>query len=114
MMENHTNSLETLFEKTGDYLETRIELLKLQAVNTTSDVTSSIVSKFAIALILALIVLILNTGIALWIGDILGKMYYGFFVVSGFYIMVVILLYAFRRSWIKKPLYNKLVKKMLN
>ncbi len=113
-MENNTNSLEALFERTGDYLETRMELLKLQAVNTTSDVTSSLISRFIIALIVALIVLILNIGIAIWIGDLLGKMHYGFFIVSGFYIIIAAMLYAFRSNWIKKPMYDKLIKKMLN
>ncbi len=113
-MENQTNSLEALFEKTGDYLETRIELLKLQAVNTTSDVTSSMASRFLIALVISLIVLILNVGISIWIGDMLGKMYYGFFLVSGFYILLAILLYYFRGKWIKMPLYDMLIKKMLN
>ncbi len=113
-MENQTNSLETLFEKTSDYLETRIELLKLQAVSTTSDVTSSLVSKFVIALIVSLVVLILNLGIAFWIGDLLGKTYYGFFLVSAFYILVAALFYFFRGKWIKGPFNDKLVRKMLN
>ncbi|HMI79897.1 MAG TPA: hypothetical protein VK484_13955 [Ferruginibacter sp.] len=113
-MENQNSSVETLFEKAGDYLETKIELLKLQAVNTTSDVTSSIVSRFAMLLVITLITLILNVGIALWIGDMLGKMYYGFFLVSGFYIIVAALLYFFRSKWIKRPLHDRLIKKMLN
>jgi hypothetical protein len=113
-VEEQTNSLEILFEKTGDYLETRIDLLKLQAVNTTSDVTSSLLAKFAIALIVSLITLILNIGIAMWLGDLLGKMYYGFFLVSGFYIIVAAVLYIFRHQWLKLPFYNMLVKKMLN
>jgi len=113
-MENHNNSVEALFEKTGDYLETRMELLKLQAVNRTSDITSSIISKFILGLVISLIVLLLNTGIAIWIGEITGKIYYGFFIVSGFYIIVAIFMYAFRSKWIKKPVNDMLVNKMLN
>lgn len=113
-MENNTNSLEVLLEKTGDYLETRIELLKLSTVSTTSEVTSSLLSKFVIALVLSLLILILNIGIAIWIGDEMGKMYYGFFIVSGFYLIVAIVLYYCRNSWIKKPLHDMLIKKMLN
>ena len=113
-MESHTNSVEALFEKTGDYLETRIELLKLQAVNTTSEITSSVVSRLVIVLIIGLITIILNTGIAIWLGDVLGKMYYGFFIVGGFYVIVALLLYAFRHKWIKGPVSDMLIKKMLN
>jgi hypothetical protein len=113
-MESQTNSVEALFEKTGDYLETRMELLKLQTINTTSDITSSIVSRLVLVLIVSLIVLILNTGIAIWIGDMLGKMYYGFFIVAGFYIVVACFLFIFRHKWIKRPVSDMLIKKMLN
>jgi hypothetical protein len=44
----------------------------------------------------------------------LGRLYYGFFIVSGFYILVALLLYAFRSTWLKKPIQDKLVRKMLN
>jgi hypothetical protein len=109
-----TNSVEALFEKTGDYLETRIELLRLQTINATSEITSSVVSRLVLVLIIGLITLILNTGIAIWLGDLLGKMYYGFFIVAGFYIIVALLLYAFKDKWIKVPVSNMLIKKLLN
>ena len=113
-MEHQASSIENLFEKTGDYLETRMELFKLKAVNTTSEITASILTKFIVGMVISLIILMLNVGIAIWIGDELGKIYYGFFIVSGFYIIVAILMYAFRRSWIKKPLNDMLINKMLN
>ena len=113
-MESQANSVEALFEKTGDYLETRMELLKLQTINRTSDITSSIVSRLVLVVIVSLIVLILNIGIAIWIGDRLGKMYYGFFIVGGFYTIVALLLYAFRGKWIKGPVNDMMIKKMLN
>lgn len=113
-MEAHTNSVEALFEKTTDYLETRIELTKLQTVHKITDVVSSLVSRLIIMIIIVLMVVVLNTGIAIWLGEILGKMYYGFFCLAGFYLLLVIVLAAGRRSWLKKPLSNKLVRKMLN
>jgi len=113
-MENPINSVEALFEKTTDYLETRIELVKLQAVNKITDVVSSLVSRLIIMIIIVLMVVVLNTGVALWLGEILGKMHYGFFCVAGFYLLVVLILAATRRSWLKKPIANKLVRKMLN
>jgi len=113
-MEDQINSLEALFEKTTDYLEARIELMKLQAVNKITDVVSSFVSRLIIMIVIILMVVVLNTGIAIWLGEMLGKMYYGFFCLAGFYLLLVIILAAARRSWIKKPIGNKLVRKMLN
>ena len=83
-MEDQINSVEALFEKTTDYLEARIELVKLQAVNKITDVLSSLVSRLIIMIIIVFMVVVLNTGIAIWLGDMLGKMYYGFFCVAGF------------------------------
>lgn len=113
-MEDQINSVEALFEKTTDYLEARIELVKLQAVNKITDVLSSLVSRLIIMIIIVFMVVVLNTGIAIWLGDMLGKMYYGFFCVAGFYLLLVIVLAAGRRSWLKRPFSNKLIRKMLN
>lgn len=113
-MEDQINSLETLFKKTTDYLETRVELVKLQTVHKITDVVSSLVSRFIIVTIVILMVVVLNTGIAIWLGEILGKMYYGFFCVAGFYLLLAVVLAAVRHSWLKKSIGNKLVKKMLN
>jgi hypothetical protein len=114
MMKNSTNSLNILLEKTGDYLETRMELLRLQAVSTTSDVTSSLLASFLILFFASITFLLLNIGVAMWIGDVTGKMHYGFFIVSGFYILLLLLFITLRKKLIKKPLHDMLVKKMLN
>ena len=113
-MEDPINAIESLFEKTTDYLEKRIELVKLQAVNKVTDVVSSMVSRLIIMIIIVLMIVVLNTGIAIWLGELLGKMYYGFFCVAGFYLLLLIVLASGRRSLLKKPLSDKLVRKMLS
>ena len=113
-MEDQINSVEALFKKTTDYLETRIELVKLQTVNKITDVVSSFVSMAIVMIIIVLMVVVLNIGIALWLGEILGKFYYGFFCVAGFYLLLAVVLIATRRNWLKRAIGNKLVRKMLN
>jgi len=113
-MEDPITSVEALFKRTTEYLETRIELVKLQTVNKITDVVSSLASRLIIVIFVLLMIVVLNTGIAIWLGEILGKMYYGFFCLAGFYLLLVIILAAARRSWIKKAIGNKLVRKMLN
>ena len=113
-MQDQINSLESLFEKTTDYLEKRIELVKLQAVHKAADVASTFLSRVIIATIVLLMVLVLNTGVAIWLGELLGEMYYGFFVLAGFYLLLAIVLYACRRTWLKRPFSDMIIKKMLN
>ena len=114
-MENQPNSsLGTLFESASDYLETRAELLKLQAIDKSSDVASSLVSRITILIMIIFGVFLLNTGLALWVGDLLGKPYLGFFAVAGFYGLLALLLHIFRDSWLKEPVSSMIIKKMLN
>jgi fatty acid desaturase len=57
--------------------------------------------------------LFLNLGIALWLGDILGKPFYGFFAVAAFYILAGIVIHFFMHKWIKKLVGNYFIKRVL-
>ena len=113
-MEKETSPIESLLKKTGDFLETKVELLKLQAGEKATGIGSSLVSAIILIIIVGIMLLTLNIGIALWIGELLGEVYFGFFIVSGFYLLVGLLMYAFRSQWLQKPFHDRLVKKMLN
>lgn len=112
-MNNPATTIEMLFEKAEDYGKTTIELLKLNAIDKSADVVSSIATKLAIAIVVLMFMSIINIGLSLWIGELLGKLYYGFFVVAGFYGLVIFVLYAFRSALIKTPISNSLIIKML-
>ena len=113
-MENHPNAIGSLFETAGDYLETRVDLLKLKAVDKSSDIVSSIVSRLVIVVIFTFGFFILNIGLSIWIGTATGEVWYGFIIVAGFYILLGVLLIIFKGKWLKDPVNNILVKKMLN
>ena len=113
-MEAQPGTIKSIVEHTGDYLETRLELLKLQAIDKSSDVTSSVISGVAIFIVLFFAFLFVNIGLAIWIGDLLDKYYLGFFILTGFYCIVGLLLHSFRKAWIKDPITTMLIKKLLN
>lgn len=113
-MENQPNAIGSLFESAGDYLETRVDLLKLKAVNKSSDIVSSVVSRLVICLIITFGIFILNIGLSIWLGAVLGKIWYGFFAVGGFYILLAVVLTIFKGKWLKGPVNDLIVKKMLN
>ena len=113
-MEDQAHSFESLFGRAGDYFETRLKLLKLKSVEKSSDIVSSIVSVVALILIIFLSIIIVSIGLALWIGEFLGKSYYGFFVVGGIYIIIALIVYLFRKYLLKIPVGNLLIDKVLN
>jgi hypothetical protein len=113
-MNDNVTPIEMLFDKAEDYGKTTIELLKLQAVRKSADVISSLISKAVITISVALSILILNIGFALWLGKITGEYYYGFFIVAGAYALIALVFHLFRHSWIKAPLKNGFISKMMN
>ncbi|HMG84052.1 MAG TPA: hypothetical protein VK559_13515 [Ferruginibacter sp.] len=113
-METTKQDLEILFEKTADYVETKANLLKLQAVDKTADVVSSLVLILIAAVIFSVVFFILNIGLALWIGYLLGKTFYGFFILAGFYTIVGLSIYFLKGKFLKANLSNLIIKKLLN
>jgi hypothetical protein len=113
-MDTQAHSFESLFERAGEYLETRIELVKLKSVEKSSDVISSVGARIPIILALLISIIIISIGVALWIGERIGKSYYGFFIVGAFYIFMALLGYIFRNGLLKGPIANLFINKVLN
>ncbi len=112
-MKNPPGAIESLLENIVGYIETRIELMKLKTINKVSEVISSLVSVLVISIVLIFAVSILNIGLSIWIGTLLGNVAFGFFAVAGFYLIVALLLITFRSKWIKNPLVNIIIKSAL-
>lgn len=112
-MENNTNLIEALLEKTVDYGKVSLELARLKALDKTTDVASSLVTQLVVITVLLSFLFFLNFGLALWLGKLLGEMYYGFFVVAGFYALTTIFIYFFLRKWIKRIAANTIIKQIL-
>lgn len=112
-MQSTIDHIETLISKAGDVAETKVELWKLRAAGKISETVSSLISIFAMVVLTVAAITILSIGVAFWIGSEMGKTSYGFFIVGGFYAVVGLLVYLFRRSWIKKPLGNLIIDKII-
>jgi hypothetical protein len=112
-MDEREGLIESLIEKGEQYGKTTLELLKLKTLDKSADVASDLVSWLIIVIFATLFFLILNVGIALWIGDLLGKSYYGFFVIAGFYAILTLIFSIFRKQLIKRPLNNSIITQVL-
>ncbi|WP_338357027.1 hypothetical protein [Yeosuana marina] len=112
-METAAKHIELLYEKVKEYTETSLELYKLNAIDITADVVSSLVSRIALVLVFSLFTLFVNIGISLLIGNLIGSYYLGFLIVSGFYLIITILIYFFSNKYIKIPITNLVIAKLL-
>jgi len=112
-MEAIPNHFESLLSKAGDYAETRAKLLKLKVADKTSDTVSDAASTMVVWLFIAFFLLTFSTGLALLIGEWLGKSYYGFFIVAGLYGIAGIIFHINRKKLIKTPVSNFIIGKIL-
>jgi len=112
-MEENAKLIESLLEKAADYGKTTLDLIKLKAIDKSTDAASTFIPQTFVFVFIAIFLIFLNLGLAFWLGEILGNIYFGFFVVAGFYGIVGIVLHFFLHKWIKKIICNYLIKNML-
>ncbi len=112
-METKANSIETLFERAEVYARTTFELSKLKLLETTNTVVTSLIARLSTILMISMFSFVLSIGIALWLGDLLGKAYYGFFIVAGFFLVAGLVLHFFLHKWVEKPISELIIKQAL-
>lgn len=110
-MENQI--IEPLLEKAQAYTTNTIELLKLQAMERTAKVGTSMITRLILTVVVSFFIITVNIAIALWLGEMLGKAYYGFFVVAGCYALAAVILVA-ARPFVKKRVHNAVVRQMFD
>jgi hypothetical protein len=105
-MDFKQEKIETFYTKIENLVTTQQEIIKLKAYSKSADLATFLIMKIIMFVVVGLFVLFLNIGISIWLGDILGKTYYGFFILAGFY--------ALAAFFIKSILYLNIEYKIKN
>ncbi len=113
-MKDNSKILEPLLERVIDYGKTSCDLAKLKTIDKTSDVVSSFLPYSIVLFLIGSFILFLSLGLALWLGELLGKTYLGFLVVAALYAIKGIFFYFFMRKWFKRIFRNYLIKQLQN
>jgi len=101
----------TLKENAGDYIETRVELIKLKAISKSGIAISGMIT-VVITIILAFFVLVfLSFSAAFAIAEITGRNSLGFLAIAGFYALLAAILFTLKEKIITMPVINVLLKK---
>lgn len=108
----HSEHLKSLSEETRDYIENRIELLRLDAMDQTSNLFANITAYIIIGSLLLLFLISFGFFMGSWLGELLQSRWAGFAIVSGFYLLsFIVLLWKFN-DWLSRPIQNFLIRKM--
>lgn len=110
-MEESTK-VEQLARNVKSYLETRFDIIILNLQDKVSDILSSVATVLILAFFSVLVLFFVSVGAAWWIGSALQNSSLGFFIVGGFYLLLMIIVMVFKDQWIKLPIINHLLKRI--
>jgi len=100
-----------ILDQIKEYAETRFKLSKYKAIEKGTSVIASIVTDVVIVVCGLLAFLFATFTLALFLGDVLGAAWKGFGIVALFYLAIV-LVFAFAKASIEKPIVNLLISKI--
>ena len=112
-MEENENYFQDLFEKADRYAKTNVDLFKLKSINKSADVVSSLLAKAVYLVVFLFGIMFVSIGLSLWIGELLGNVYYGFFVMAILFLVVAAILRLFRNKIIKEPMNNSMIMQLM-
>lgn len=105
--------LEELYELGEAYSKTSIRLIKYRALEVSISIVTALIAQMSVVIIFLFCLMMLSLGAALWLGEMLGAIYYGFLLVGGFYFIVGLLAYFILHKMIKKSVGDFIIKQAL-
>jgi hypothetical protein len=112
-METPPSLIELLFERVEMYIKTTLQLSKLKVLETASGVITLLLSRLIAFVFIALFLIFFSIAIALYLGDMFQKPYFGFLIVSGFYFVAGAILFFALNKWMKKSVSDLIFLKTL-
>ena len=111
-MDTDAERQDTMVDAAGDLIETYRDLITVRIVEHTSIGASISIVGIITLLIVVFVLIFSGLGAAWWIGDTMNNMKAGFFIVGGFYTLILIGVLATAKSFIIPNVRNMIIKKI--
>ncbi|MFI5148164.1 MAG: hypothetical protein ACHQRM_00410 [Bacteroidia bacterium] len=108
-MEKEKSHFENVAEKATDFLKTNLDLGELKAMEYGSNAFGAIMGKVILLMLGFCCLIFLSLGLAVFISSVSGNPWLGYACVSGFYLLVFLLVYANRHKWLHNSLADAFV-----
>lgn len=112
-METKSSLVEPVLERVKEYGKTSLELFKLKSLDKTANILSILTSRLLLLLFGIIFLSTLNIALGLWLGELMGKLYYGFIVLTLVYGVVAVIIY-YKHPAIKAKVNDKIVSILIN
>jgi hypothetical protein len=111
-MEKAFAKVEELADTVKDYVNTRIESVKLNTAEKTSAIIANLVAGLIVVSFFMLFFLFGSIALSFGLGEWIGKTWAGFLIVGGIYLLIGIVVWTARVKIIQLPVMNALIKQL--
>jgi hypothetical protein len=101
-----------LYEQVKVYLDLKIGYIKINLAGDLIRFFSSLVLLMVIFFFGFFVLVFGSFAFAYWFGEMTGKWSLGFLIIAGFYLLLAVLIYVFRKSIIVRPFTNLIISQM--
>lgn len=113
MLDNPT-TVDLLFQKVTNLFNTSINLTKLKLIQTSTDLLANFMAYFVFVLFILLGLAFGSIALASWLNVVYHSQSLGYFIVSLGYLLLAILAFIVKITWIKTPLQNSMIRKAIS
>jgi uncharacterized membrane protein YqjE len=114
MEDNFSNYFNQTGKVAKEYLETRLDLIKLQAAGKLSKALGLFFSLILAFLLFFFVIVFLGMVLGFWIGEMTNSFTIGFSCSAALFVFLLGILLIFRKSLIQVPLSNMLIKELVS
>ena len=111
-MEKAFGKIEELADSVKEYINARIESVKLNAAEKSSVVIANILAGMVVAVVFFFFIIFAGTALAFGLGEWIGKTWAGFLIVASLYLLIGIIVWTARERIIRLPIMNALIKQL--
>lgn len=111
-MEKVFSKVEELAGSVKDYVNTRIESIKLNAAEKSSFVIANGVAGVVVAIMILFFLGLASIALSIVLGEWIGKMWVGFVIVACFFLLLGIIVWLARGKLIRLPVMNALIQQL--
>jgi len=113
-MEKAFAKIEELTDTIKEYADTRIESAKLDVAEKLSSILANLLAGILITTVFLFALIFAGIALGFVLGAWMGKMWAGFLVVSGLYLLIGIVVWTAREKIIRLPVMNALIKQLFS
>jgi len=103
-----------LVDSAGNYIESSIDILKLQTADRISKILASVISDCLMIMVVFMCILFVSLGLAFFLADMIGSTYAGFMMTGGIYLLIGFILLMMKSNGMEKFFRNRIIQKMFD